>query len=1445
MHAGRRVNERTSLTRPLDSPDYVEFASLLRTRKTRIRQFQCCICATLIAVFTMTLIVTVSYSVSHDLVDMAPNLTLPSSRSTMNLSSPLKLGFAPGSGSYTLFSNPSIVSTSKSIFVSDKSTVTPKLTDDEIKEALEAGRLAINERLFADATALMSPLPSPSPESRHRYAVSTCANVGVLALAAVAELAATKKIENSRATLGSPSAFGSYFDGGWEPMGVCKQFTAPACPSSKYRTFDGSCNRPMQWGAAMTPLRRLLPPNYADGVEAPRRALSGAELPSAREVSLKVHKPSPSSNPHFTVMMAVYGQFLDHDITATAISQGINGSSISCCPPSTTSHPECFPVAVSSGDPVFDVARRTCMDFVRSAPAPQCKLGPRQQLNQVTAFIDGSAVYGSDQNVARDLREFSGGRLRMQLTPDNRTLLPASTNRNDGCNRETERLRGRYCFAAGDARANENLHLTTMHLLWARQHNRIVDRLAKVNPSWDDQTLYEEARRIVGAQLQHITYQEFVPIVLGEQETATRGLRPLKSGYRQWTSDPDDQSTDPSIANNFAAAAFRFAHTLLPGLMKVTDDQQGTSSYVELHRMLFNPYSLYAEDGVRSSVTTATRNMIQMTSTHVTSQLTNHLFEDPVGNVSLPCGLDLVSLNIQRGRDHGLPGYSKWREYCGLGLAESFSDLAGHLDQQALQDISSLYESVHDVDLYTGALAELPKAGAIVGPTFSCLIADQFVRLQRGDRFWYEVPGEAHSFSEDQLAELRKTSLARLICDCSDGVTQIQAEVMRAVSPANPMMSCEDIPSPSFDSWRDIKPYNPTLQSSFMPANWTALKNNINDTIRDVVTYINNTRSSPTLNTDWLAFKNYVNDTFSSLKNQISALHPPKPPKNSTLNEQLSPDDTFILRSQAPTNVYQDWITFKGDLVKSLNDSIATMSGGPASATKWTTFKQNIVDQFTDLKDQVTSMKAYLAPKLSTMKKEQEQRALASQNKLTEPMSLKVSTASAAFDWMNFKVDILSNINNTLVDVSSRTPSPGDPQWAIFGIDITNRYSALRGKTDSQKSTTAPTELAAGKPDTSDDWLNYKTDIIKTVNDAVNKIKNDMPPPGDPAAWAAYRDDVMKRFSAFKSTPAPLELATLSSLTENTVPQRGKLGASATGRFSNTELSNLTSDWLEFRDDINDTLTRIIEDMKSKKPTSIDPVAWAAFKDSTMNDFAKLKDEIAGMKAEWLAEIGKPKSNQASLNVQAAFGRAGNGSKFDYTKFIKPVIPSDEWIDFKKQINDTVMNILNAANATDKIDFDKVHEMFNRSFTDIKNEISSLKSLIADTYNNRTAAEWVIFQTQLNSTVNDLRDDLENEDQMTTAELMKTLINAEDKVSNLQPPTNLGSVTPADWIQYAYKMNKTISDTLKSVGGHRTSTLMVKAADPASSSFDKPKRLADWLLVPCLAFYVFIMVPRY
>jgi Animal haem peroxidase. len=81
---------------------------------------------------------------------------------------------------------------------------------------------------------------------------------------------------------------------------------------------------------------------------------------------------------------------------------------------------------------------------------------------------------------------------------------------------------------------------------------------------------------------------------------------------------------------------------------------------------------------------------------------------------------------------------------------------------------------VDDVDLYTAGLAEFPLPDAMLGPTLVCLLGDQFSRLKRGDRFFYEEGGQPSTFTQDQLREIRKTSLARVICDNADNIQVMQ-----------------------------------------------------------------------------------------------------------------------------------------------------------------------------------------------------------------------------------------------------------------------------------------------------------------------------------------------------------------------------------------------------------------------------------------------------------------------------------------------------------------------------------------------------------------------------------------------------------------------------------------------------------------------------------------------
>lgn len=140
--------------------------------------------------------------------------------------------------------------------------------------------------------------------------------------------------------------------------------------------------------------------------------------------------------------------------------------------------------------------------------------GPREQLNQATSFLDGSAIYGSSREMALRLRELRGGLLRTQPGPDGPLMPPNEAK--DECRPN----RKHRCFLSGDMRANEHLGVAAVHTLLVREHNRVASELAAVNPHWADETLFQEARRIVAAQLQHITYNEYLPVLLGQVRAA-------------------------------------------------------------------------------------------------------------------------------------------------------------------------------------------------------------------------------------------------------------------------------------------------------------------------------------------------------------------------------------------------------------------------------------------------------------------------------------------------------------------------------------------------------------------------------------------------------------------------------------------------------------------------------------------------------------------------------------------------------------------------------------------------------------------------------------------------------------------------------------------------------------------------------------------------------------
>ncbi|XP_032786422.2 peroxidase [Daphnia magna] len=590
---------------------------------------------------------------------------------------------------------------------------------------------------------------------------------------------------------------------------------------SPFRMLDGSCNnikRP-SWGRSRTQFQRALVPAYADGVWLPRRAQNGGELPSPRLVSISVVLDVDAPHEMDTTWVMQYGQFVDHDLTSTPVFRmTANGMGIQCCTEegkllnnTEFLHPECFAIEIPSDDPFFAKFGQRCMSFVRSTPAPRfdCSFGHGEQMNQLTHFLDNSNVYGSDDTEAAALRTFENGALKVtpQKGHHELDLLPPDNDPEMNCTLPkavsgVEAPKHIKCFKAGDARSNEHPNLAVTHTIFMREHNRLVTELAYLNPFWDDERLYQEARRILVAQTQHITYNEWLPIVIGVPKMQELGLLPLQHGF----SDDYDDSINPTILNEFGAAAFRFGHTLIQGKQDLINHRRKKEAHILLREHFFKSQVIYTPGNLDKFLIGLATQPGQDFDNYFTEEITNHLFEEHGKGF----GMDLVALNLQRGRDHGLPGYNAYRALCGLPRAQHFRDLLDVISPAILERFELLYDSVDDIDLFIGGVSERKAEGALLGPTFQCIVADQFLRLKKGDRFFYDLGGQPGSFTEEQLYEIRQTSFARLICDNSH-VLDTQPLVFKLESATNRIVDCDSlaIPRVNLHPWQEgyEKPY--------------------------------------------------------------------------------------------------------------------------------------------------------------------------------------------------------------------------------------------------------------------------------------------------------------------------------------------------------------------------------------------------------------------------------------------------------------------------------------------------------------------------------------------------------------------------------------------------------------------------------------------------------------
>lgn len=499
--------------------------------------------------------------------------------------------------------------------------------------------------------------------------------------------------------------------------------------AQSYRTIDGSGNnlRYPQMNRAETQLIRLAPPAYGDGIS----SFAGRDRPNPRDISNTVHAQKELiANPDSTTnFMWLWGQFMDHDMTF-----------------SDDSEDEPANITIPKGDEIFDAEGTGTaeMFFSRAINDPgtgTSEENPRQQLSKVTGWIDASTVYGSEERRANALRRNDGtGKLRTSegdFPVYNEQQFP------------NFRFQFSTFFLAGDERANENIGLVALHTLFVREHNRLAEEIIGQNPGLSDEEIYQRARRIVGAHIQAITYNEFLPLLLGP------GALPPYSRY--------DDSTRSGIANVFSSAAFRVGHTFLDPGIQLVDAQGNEIETVALKDAFFKPEKVVAV-GIDPILRGFAKHKHQRVDAFVIDDVRNFLFVDErVTGTPRLRGFDLVSLNIHRGRDHGLPDYNDMREALGLERKESFSDITEDPEVQGkLRKVYGVNEdgtdNTDDMDIWVAGISEDRHGESMLGELFHTIIARQFRVLRDGDRFWYQ-----RILSPQELKEVEETKLADII----------------------------------------------------------------------------------------------------------------------------------------------------------------------------------------------------------------------------------------------------------------------------------------------------------------------------------------------------------------------------------------------------------------------------------------------------------------------------------------------------------------------------------------------------------------------------------------------------------------------------------------------------------------------------------------------------------
>ncbi|XP_022824810.1 peroxidase-like [Spodoptera litura] len=511
-----------------------------------------------------------------------------------------------------------------------------------------------------------------------------------------------------------------------------------------------------------------------------RLAQSGDELPLARTVRLHLLKgeKEKSSSPDFNNLLLGFAPFTFNDIGSSHDVENALLSTTYCCEEEHWNDYVCTPNLLTADDPVYQSTGINCMNSTRpltfqdykctreAVPAP---------LKKATTCYDLSQVYNVYNEGDQVIRSFVKGQLTVE-EDDGHVYPPSSPN----------------AFCPFNSEFNSLLSVVLYEIWFVRHHNYLASKLAELNPCWSDEKLFNVARNMNIAYYQQVLLYEWLSALEGRSNLIKAGIINKYDGFR----DLYDEDEDPEVTLEYAFA-FRWFHLMQPTVAKFYDRH---GNFIEDYSLLSTTFHTgFITDG--DNIEYLTQSMIRDGCRAYDSTVAYDLVNDPIPGMQER--LDVAAGDLNKCRNLGVAPYVDYIKHFTDIDIKSFDDLSAFIPVDKIKLLKYLYGDVKDIDLIVGLWIEKTMEGGHIPPTFANIINDNVMRALKSDRHWYERPNRPDAFTEAQLKEIRKASIARLLCDVGDGISEVPRNAIYNISPENPLVSCGQIMGIDFSAWKD------------------------------------------------------------------------------------------------------------------------------------------------------------------------------------------------------------------------------------------------------------------------------------------------------------------------------------------------------------------------------------------------------------------------------------------------------------------------------------------------------------------------------------------------------------------------------------------------------------------------------------------------------------------